>query len=94
MSQQNGNVHTKPRRPRQSKNGVRTPEEVRAYLEYIKQLRDWLDALNDEEHDRAFSRKLTGAEQERITAQITYENYQKGGPLRELLEGTCFEGTL
>ena len=93
-SKSNGHQLTKPRRPRPSKNGVRTPEEAQAYQEYIKQLRDWLDALSDEEHDRAFIQKLTSAERERITAQITYENYQKGGPLREILEGTCFEGTL
>lgn len=83
----------KPRRPRQSKAGVRTPEEAAKYREYIEQLRAWLNSLSDEEHDRAI-KKLTSRELDRIIMLDTYENYQKGGALRELLEGTCFEGTL
>lgn len=93
MSKQNGHIPPKPRRPRGPQANFRTPEEAAKYREYLKRLRAWLDALNDEEHDKAL-KKLTTTELEHITAAITYENYQKGGPLRELLEGTCFEGTL
>lgn len=93
MSKQNGNIPAKPRRPRQRKDGVYTPEEGRKYEEYIHQLRAWLDSLSDEEHDRALKR-LTSAELDHVIMLANYENYQKGGALRELLEGTCFEGTL
>ena len=93
-SKQNGHKLTKPRRPRPYKNDLPTEEEAKAYDDYLKQLRAWLDAMSDEEHDRAFIKKLTSMERGHITTMITYENYQKGGPLRELLEGTCFEGTL
>ena len=93
MSKQNGHHPPKPRRPRGPQANFATAEEAKPFREYMKRLRAWLDALNDEEHDRAL-KKLTGSELEHITAAITYENYQKGGYLRELLEGTCFEGTL
>ena len=93
-AKQNGHALTKPRRPRQSANGMPTKEEAQAYDKYLMRLREWLDAMSDEEHDRAFIKKLTSMEREHIITMITYENYQKGGPLRELLEGTCFEGTL
>jgi hypothetical protein len=93
MSKQNGNIPPKPRRPRQRKDGVYTPEEGRKYEEYLYQLRAWLNSLSDEEHDRAVKR-LTIAELDHIIMLDNYENYQKGGALRELLEGTCFEGTL
>ncbi|NOT63162.1 MAG: hypothetical protein HOP19_23380 [Acidobacteria bacterium] len=93
-TKQNGHKLIKPRRPRPYANDLPTPEEAQAYEDYLKQLREWLDALSDEEHDRAFIHKLTSMEQEHVTTMITYDNYQKGGPLRELLEGTCLEGTL
>ncbi len=93
MSNQNGHVNAKPRRPRQRGNGAYTPEDAQKYQAYIQQLRAWLNALSDEEHDRALKR-LTSADLDHVTMLDTYESYQKGGPLRELLEGTCFEGTL
>jgi hypothetical protein len=83
----------KPRRPRGRQSNFRTPEESAQFRAYIERLRQWLDSLSDEEHDRALKR-LTREELEYITALITYENYQKGGPLRELLEGTVIEGAL
>lgn len=88
-----GHVNGKPRRPRLSKADARTPEEAAKYREYIEQLRAWLNSLSDEEHDRAI-RKLTSKELDRIIMLDTYENYQKGGPLRKLLEGALIEGTL
>lgn len=93
MSKQNGNLPPKPRRPRGPQANFRTAEEAKPFREYMKRLRAWLNALSDEEHERAL-KKLTTSELEYLTAEITYENYQKGGPLREILEGTCFEGTL
>ena len=93
MSHQNGHVLAKPRRPRGHDGEFRTPEESQKYHEYIDQLRQWLDAVSDEEHDKVL-KKLTRRELFYITLEDTYESYQKGGPLRELLEGTCIEGTL
>lgn len=93
MAKQNGHLLVKPRRPRQPQNGVPTAVEAQAYQDYIQQLRDWLNSLSEAEHDRAI-KKLPGAELDQVINLDTYENYQKGGPLRELLEGTCFEGTL
>lgn len=93
MSQQNGHIPAKPRRPRGYDEEFRTPEESRKYQEYIDKLRQWLDALSDQEHDKVL-KKLTRRELFFINLETTYENYQKGGPLRELLEGTCLEGTL
>ena len=92
-AKRNGHLSAKPRRPRGQQSNFRTAEEAAPFREYMKQLRAWLDVLSDEEHEQAV-KKLTSAELAYITAAETYENYQKGGVLREILEGTCFEGTL
>ncbi len=92
-AQRNGQFVAKPRRPRGHDKEFSTPEESRKYQEYIDQLRPWLDGLSDEEHDKAV-KKLTHRELFFINLETTYENYQKGGVLRELLEGTCFESAL
>jgi hypothetical protein len=92
-AQQNEPILAKPRRPRGLEAKLFTPEATKKYQEYIAQLRQWLKSLNEREHEKAL-RKLTRKELFYVNLETTYENYQKGGPLREILEGTCFEGTL
>jgi hypothetical protein len=80
-------INGKPRRPRLPEAKHRTPEEAQKFEEYIKQLRDWLDSLSDEEHDKAL-RRIKRDELYFINVLTTYENYLKGGALREMIDGT------
>ena len=80
-------INGKPRRPRLPEAEYRTPEEAQQFLEYIKQLRDWLDSLSDEEHDKALKR-IRYDELNLINVLSTYESYLRGGPLREMIDGT------
>jgi hypothetical protein len=82
----------KPRRPRLRYAEKLTPEEAQKFEEYIKQLRDWLNSLSDEEHDKALKR-LTSEELDHLTWMATYENYQRGGMMREIVEGTLLTNT-
>ncbi len=104
MAKQNGHLNgtatkqaeqalTKPRRPRGLEAKLFTPEATKKYQEYIDQLRHWLRSLSDEEHEKAL-KNLTRKELFYLTLEATYENYQKGGPLHELLQDTYVEGTL
>ncbi|MGH9836607.1 MAG: hypothetical protein ACREBD_01545 [Blastocatellia bacterium] len=85
-------INGKPRRPRQRDAKSRTPEEAQKFQEYIKQLRDWLDSLSDEEHDKAL-RRIKRDELYFINVLTTYENYHSGGPLREMIDGTLLTPT-
>ncbi len=93
LSKQNGHLPAKPRRPRGLEARLGTREATQQFQEYIDQLRHWLGSLSDEAHAQALP-KLTRKELFYVNLETTYENYQKGGPLREILGGTCFEGAL
>ena len=68
------------------KNGILTKAEAAAYDEYIVQLRDWLYALPEPRFDREL-RKLSLTDLHHVTWLNTYENYQNGGQMREVVEG-------
>ncbi len=68
------------------KNGMLTEKEAALYNEYIVLLRDWLWALPDARFDRE-RRKLSLTELNSINWLNTYENYQNGGQMREIVEG-------
>lgn len=72
--------------PRRQKNGLLSEEDGAAYGEYIRQLRDWLWALPDARFDREL-RKLSRNDLFQVNVLNTYENYQNGGPMREIIEG-------
>jgi hypothetical protein len=55
-------------------------------------LRDWLDSLSDEEHDKAL-RRIKRDELNLINVLTTYEDYHRGGPLREMIDGTLLTPT-
>lgn len=80
-------TNAKPNGARRRNKAQRTPEEVQAYAEYIEELRRWLKTLSDKQHDRAI-KSLTLEELFYINSFDTYDSYQQGGPLRELVEGT------
>lgn len=73
--------------PRRQKNGLLSDEDGKAYAAYIQQLRDWLWALPDERFDREL-RKLSRLDLHQVNVLNTYENYQNGGPMREIVHGT------
>ena len=72
--------------PRRRKNGLLSKEDAAAYAAYIKELRDWLWALPDTRFDREI-RKLSSNDLHQVNALNTYDDYQNGGPLHEILEG-------
>lgn len=80
-------TNRKPRRPKLPEAKSRTPEEAREFEEYIKRLREWLNSLSDEEHDKVL-RRLAYDELDYINLLTTYENYHSGGPLRKIIDGT------
>ncbi len=67
------------------KNGMLTEAEAALYNEYIVQLRDWLWALPDARFDRE-RRKLSPTDLNYINCLNTYESYQNGGQMREVVE--------
>lgn len=73
--------------PRRRKNGLLSKDDAAAYNEYIQQLRDWLWALPDARFDREI-RKLSLRDVHSVNWLNTYENYQNGGPMREIVEST------
>lgn len=85
LKSSNTNAPSNGRRRRNS--AQRTPGEVQAYAEYIEELRRWLKTLTEKQHDRAI-KSLTLEELFYINWFDTYDSYQEGGPLRELVEGT------
>lgn len=73
--------------PRRQKNGLLLAADAKAYAAYIQQLRDWLWALPDARFDREI-RKLSSLDLHQVNSLIPYEDYQNGGPLREIVQGT------
>ena len=71
--------------PRRQKNGLLSAEDGAAYAAYIQQLRDWLWALPDARFDREL-RKLSRNDLHQVNALNTYEDYQNGGHIREIVQ--------
>lgn len=80
-------TNTKPNGDQRRNQARRTPEEARAFGEYIEELRRWLKTLSEKQHERAV-KNLTLEELFYINWFDTYDSYQEGGPLREIVEGT------
>lgn len=80
-------INGKPRRPRLPEAKHRTPKEAQQFEEYILRLRDWLNSLSDEEHDKVLKR-IRYDELDYLNLLATYESYLKGGVLREMIDGT------
>lgn len=85
-AKRNGHLLAKPRRPRGPQANFRTPDELQKFQGYIEQLRQWLEALPEKQFDKAIAR-LSNEELFQINLRNTYENYQKGGLMREIVEG-------
>ncbi len=83
------NVKTNPKSngARRRSAARRTPEEARAFAEYIEELRRWLKTLSEKQLERAIS-KLTLEELFYVNWFNTYDSYQEGGALREIVQGT------
>ena len=79
-------INGKPHRPRLPDAKHRTPEEAQKFEEYIKQLREWLLSLSDEEHDKVLKR-IRYDELDYLNLLTTYENYLQGGVMREIVDG-------
>lgn len=69
--------------PPLKKNQRATPEYAAAYEKYLLALREWLWALPEAQFDREI-RKLSSRDLHSLTWLNTYENYQSGGPMREI----------
>jgi len=80
-------TYTKPNGDQRRNQARRTPEEALAFAEHIEELRRWLKSLTEKELEKAIS-MLTLEELFYVNWFNTYDSYQEGGALREIVEGT------